>query len=111
MATQIARGSRLGAEARRLGRLAFKLAAWLIAILLGLIVLYRWVDPPITPLMVLRMTEGAGGSDRTQPPPTAMKSATAPSALHNRGRDFMTVRSMMFALNRVYCRHAAFEMT
>ncbi|HSE79107.1 MAG TPA: monofunctional biosynthetic peptidoglycan transglycosylase [Alphaproteobacteria bacterium] len=67
MATQIARGSRLGVGVRRLGRLAFKLAAWLIAIWLGLIVLYRWVDPPITPLMVLRMAEGAGIDHRTRP--------------------------------------------
>lgn len=67
MAARSARGLRLSAAVRRLGRLALKVAAWLIAIWFGSIVLYRWVDPPVTPLMLLRLTEEVGIDRRTRP--------------------------------------------
>ncbi len=42
---------------RRIVRLAIKIVVVLILAVLALIVLYRWVDPPLTPLMVLRYPE------------------------------------------------------
>ena len=41
----------------RLSRLAVKIVAALILLVLALILLYRWVEPPVTPLMLLRYPE------------------------------------------------------
>jgi len=41
----------------RVGRLAFRVVLALLGFWLALILLYRWVDPPITPLMLLRLPE------------------------------------------------------
>jgi monofunctional glycosyltransferase len=41
----------------RLLRLAVKAVLALVALFLALILLYRWVDPPVTPLMLLRYPE------------------------------------------------------
>lgn len=64
-----------------LGRLLLKLVAGLIALWLGLIVVYRWVDPPVTPLMLLRLAEGAGIDRQTRPleqiAPTLIRSIIA----------------------------------
>jgi len=47
---------------RRLLRLVTRLVFLLGAIMVGLVVAYRFVPPPLTPLMVIRMVEaGAGG--------------------------------------------------
>lgn len=67
MAAQSTRESRVFAVARRLGRLLLKILAGLVAMWIGLIVFYRWVDPPVTPLMLLRLTEEAGIDHRTRP--------------------------------------------
>ena len=48
----------------RLFRFAARAAAALVALWLALIVIYRWYDPPLTPLMLLRLPE-AGHIDRT----------------------------------------------
>jgi monofunctional biosynthetic peptidoglycan transglycosylase len=42
---------------RRILRLAIRLVFALVVFCLGLILLYRWVDPPVTPLMLLRYPE------------------------------------------------------
>src|SRR5436309_3421760 len=52
---------------RRLVRLLVYLAAGIIAGMLALVLTYRWVDPPGTPLMVLRIIEGDGAA-RGRPP-------------------------------------------
>ncbi len=40
---------------RRFLRLAVKIVVALAVLVLALIVLYRWVDPPVTPLMLIRL--------------------------------------------------------
>lgn len=42
---------------RRLLRLAGLIAAGFVGVVLALIVVYRWVGPPVTPLMLLRLPE------------------------------------------------------
>lgn len=44
----------------RLRRFVARLALALVALWLGGIVAYRFVDPPVTPLMLLRLAEGEG---------------------------------------------------
>ena len=48
-------------------RLAIKVGVGLIALLFALILLYRWIDPPVTPLMLLRYS-GVGRIDRQTMP-------------------------------------------
>ncbi len=52
---------------RRLFRFAARIALVLLAVLAGLIVLYRFVDPPITPLMLIRLAEGEGLTRESRP--------------------------------------------
>jgi monofunctional biosynthetic peptidoglycan transglycosylase len=49
--------------AGRILRLAIKVVVVLVLLVLALILLYRWVEPPVTPLMLLRYP-GAGRIDR-----------------------------------------------
>ncbi len=53
--------------AGRLLRLAARIVLALVAFVLAVILLYRWVDPPVTPLMLLRYPE-AGRVDRHEVP-------------------------------------------
>lgn len=52
---------------RRLFRLLLRLVLLLVALLAGAIVLYRFVDPPITPLMLIRLAEGEGLTRQSRP--------------------------------------------
>jgi len=45
---------------RRLGRLLLRAALVLLGLWAALVVGYRWIDPPGTPLMLLRLAEGHG---------------------------------------------------
>src|SRR5579885_694739 len=54
------RRARGGSLLRRLARRALRVVAALLAVWLALILLYRWVDPPITPLMLIRLPVSPG---------------------------------------------------
>lgn len=49
---------------RWIGRLIFKIAIWFFGLSIGLVVLYRFVPVPITPLMVIRLFEQAIDSEK-----------------------------------------------
>lgn len=65
--------------ARRLLRLAGLIAAGFVVLVLVLIVLYRWVDPPVTPLMLLRLPEA--GAIRRDPVPLDAIAAALPRSV------------------------------
>src|SRR5688500_17158406 len=50
----------IGAIARRLWRWTYRLIGAFIVISVGLVIIYRFVDPPVTPLMLIRPLEGLG---------------------------------------------------
>ncbi len=50
---------------RRLLRLAGRIGAGIVGVVLALIVIYRWAGPPVTPLMLLRLPEA--GTIRRDP--------------------------------------------
>jgi len=50
--------------ARRIFRFFLKVLLWFFAISIGLVILYRFVPVPITPLMVIRLFEQAADEDR-----------------------------------------------
>lgn len=52
---------------RRLFRLLFRTLILLVLAVAALIVLYRFVDPPITPLMLIRLAEGEGLEKENRP--------------------------------------------
>jgi len=56
---------------RRVGRMVARLALAILLAWFGLILLYRWVDPPITPLMLLRLP-AAGTIHHTSVPLNAI---------------------------------------
>jgi monofunctional glycosyltransferase len=58
-------------RARRLFRILLRTAIAFLLLLFALILLYRWVNPPVTPLMLLRFPE-AGRIDRHSVPLTAI---------------------------------------
>ena len=49
---------------RWIGRLIFKIALWFFGLSIGLVILYRFVPVPITPLMVIRLFEQAVDPDK-----------------------------------------------
>lgn len=49
---------------RWIGRLIFKITIWFFGLSIGLVVLYRFVPVPITPLMVIRLFEQAIDSEK-----------------------------------------------
>lgn len=64
-------GRRPPGLARRLARVLVRLAAALLLVWLTLILVYRWLDPPLTPLMLLRLP-AAGRIDRHPVPLAAI---------------------------------------
>ena len=56
---------------RRILKIAFRIVLALVVLVLALIVLYRWVDPPVTPLMLIRLPE-EGRIDRHDVPLAAI---------------------------------------
>ncbi len=81
---------------RRLRRLLLTLLAALLLAPAALIVLYRLVDPPITPLMLIRLAEGHGidkswrGLDRISP---------------------HLARAAIASEDNRFCEHAGFDLT
>jgi monofunctional biosynthetic peptidoglycan transglycosylase len=70
-------GGKTGARSgvlRRVGRWLVRVALGLVLLWLGLIIVYRWIDPPITPLMLLRLPE-AGHIDHRPVPLAAISRA------------------------------------
>jgi monofunctional glycosyltransferase len=55
------------AAVRRLGRWLVGLLLALAGLWLGLALVYRWIEPPLTPLMLLRLTEAPGIDHRPVP--------------------------------------------
>lgn len=49
---------------RRIFRFLLKVLLWFFALSIGLVILYRFVPVPITPLMVIRLVEQAADEDR-----------------------------------------------
>lgn len=49
---------------RWIGRLVFKIALWFFGLSIGLVILYRFLPIPITPLMVIRLFEQAVDSEK-----------------------------------------------
>lgn len=52
---------------RKIGRLLRRIALIAVAVLAGLILLYRFVDPPLTPLMLIRLVQGEGLQHSSRP--------------------------------------------
>ena len=88
---------RTNRQRRLLRRLLRRLGAVLLLIILvplAVIVLYRFVDPPITPLMVIRMLEGEGLERQWVP-----LAAIAPHLRH----------AVIAAEDNTFCRHNGFD--
>lgn len=49
---------------RWIGRFVFKIALWFFGLSIGLVILYRFLPVPITPLMVIRLFEQAVDSEK-----------------------------------------------
>jgi monofunctional biosynthetic peptidoglycan transglycosylase len=49
---------------RRIGRVIWKAAIWFFGLSIGLVIVYRFVPVPITPLMIIRMVEQGFDSER-----------------------------------------------
>ncbi len=49
---------------KRVGRFILKACIWFFALSIGLVIIYRFVPVPITPLMVVRLVEQAASEDR-----------------------------------------------
>ena len=79
---------------RRIGRGLGAVLLLLILLPVAVIVLYRFVDPPITPLMIIRMLEGEG-LDRHWVPLAAI----SPHLRH----------AVIAAEDNTFCRHNGFE--
>lgn len=79
---------------RALGRLLARVVLIAVAILAVLIALYRFVDPPITPLMVIRLIEG-DGMQRTG------------RSLNEMAPDLP--RAVLAAEDNRFCRHAGVD--
>jgi len=49
---------------RRIGRVIWKAALWFLGLSIGMVILYRFVPVPITPLMVIRVMEQSFDSEK-----------------------------------------------
>jgi monofunctional biosynthetic peptidoglycan transglycosylase len=56
-----------GTVIRRVARAALLAVAAIIALWLAGIIAYRWIEPPLTPLMLIRLAEGEGLDHRPRP--------------------------------------------